>query len=640
MDVLNSILRPVATKTPETFKKGTVSLTPRGFGFIDCGEDEPYFLPPPEARSVLSGDVVSFKVRDGGRPGSVQASVVRILERPDSVWQGVLVPADGGMVLKPDADQACFATLEVPDLSMCAPGLVVSVRVPGFSGTTRSPQWRIKARVERILGERSRAGFIQDYALARYDFPVQFSDAALAEARAFSGEPKADGNRADLQHIPFVTIDGESTRDFDDAIYAEKTETGWSVQVAIADVSYFVRPGSALEKEAYERATSVYLPGVVVPMLPEVLSTGACSLVEATPRYALVVALEVDAQGAIVSSRTTRAVICSARQLTYAQAQAWHEGELALPENITPSLSALWELYELLSRNRRESGRLEMETPEPKWVGDGTGAGTIAWTDRTEAHKVVEELMLLANRAVAQQLTGGKGLFRHQPAPELERWSLVRDFATKQGHALPEEPSLPALSEMLQVLDGETAFKAELHARNSMSPARYSHEHAAHFSLNMPAYTHFSSPIRRFADLLVHRLLLSEDRISEERLAQLSAHCSERSRSARMCERMVWDHLKKKAHWEAEAHQLMKGYVVHQSRNGARVVTPTWQTAVFLPGRSLQAAGFEFDPQALEWVHENLVLELGTTVSFKLSELVTEDSKVDLTGAIVMPEAE
>lgn len=631
IDALGDLLRAPATKTDETLKRGTVTLTPRGFGFVKTEGEVDVFLPPPEARAVLPGDVVEFRVRQGSRPDSTQASIVRVLERQSSVWQGTLQPFDGHVCLRLDAGQSCFATLVLPDVVSCEPDLVVSVRVPGFTGASRKPQGRIKATLERVLGHRGRPGFILDYALAHYDFSLQFSEAALAEAREAAASKAPLTGRLDLQSIPFVTIDGESTKDFDDAVFAEPAPEGWAVHVAIADVSHFVRPGSALEKEALARGTSVYLPGRVVPMLPEALSTSACSLVPGEPRLAVVVRMKVSHTGALLDTDVIRAVIRSAQRLTYNDMQNWQAGTFEADSAVKPSLGTLWALFEALSASRKEAGRLEIETPEPKWQETESG-GLLTWTDRTDAHKLVEELMLLTNRAVAQQLANKKGVFRHQPTPEVERWALVRDFAEKQGVALPEVPDLSALARMVGALEGDIAFKAELHARNSMSPAVYSHEQPSHFSLNMAAYTHFTSPIRRAADLLVHRLLLDEAPPEEAALAALAGHCSERSRSARLCERMVWDTLKKSAviAQVQTGEPQFAGHIVHQSRNGARVVLDNWQTSALITARTLQHQGYSFDLDSEHWGGRDGVLELGTRLPVRIVDQVVEDSKVEL----------
>lgn len=636
------LLKPAVpgTALPAGTKTGTVSAHPRGFGFVTTVEGEKYFVPPPDMRGVIPGDTVEFRVQPGSRPESEQAVVLRVLARPDTVWQGTLVPHDGHTVLRLDSDQTCFATLDLPDVIAGVPDVVVSVRVPAFEGAPRRPSNRVKARLERVLGTRGQEGFLQEYALARHDFPVAFTEAALAEARSVSQEPVdrvlLAGGREDLRSVPVVTIDGESTKDFDDAVFAQELDDGWAVLVAIADVSHYVRPGGALEREALARATSVYLPGRVVPMLPDTLSTGACSLLPGADRLAVVVRMKVDRCGGMTDIEVSRAVVRSAQRLTYSEVQAWSQGEYEVLPEVQAPLMALWALYKTLSATRAEQGRLEIETPEPKLLPREDGTFDLAWTDRTEAHKLVEELMLLTNRAVASKLGQGQGVFRHQPLPEPERWELVREFALRQGYSLPEAPSLSALAEMVQALDGDSAFKAELHARNSMSPAVYSDAHSGHFSLNVPAYTHFTSPIRRFPDLMVHRLLLGQLVQSAGQLAKLTEHCSARSRAARLCERMVWDSIKKVSLWSEQtaAPKPMAGYLVHQSRNGVRAVVSAWQTAVFVPAKALQSASYHFDQGRDCWCREDGGLELGSQLSLVLTDRIVEDSKTELLAAL------
>jgi len=621
--------------------QGVVSAHPKGFGFVVTADEQEFFLPPSEMRRVVPGDTVDFHVTPGQKPDTTQACVRSIVRRPSTVWQGVLVAKDKKMVLKPDVDSPCFVQLTLPHLSYCPTDVVVSVRVEGFeqaAHSARKPVTVVPVQLERVLGPRTREGFIQDYALARFDFPLDFSERALEEAGAAARQPIDAQDRVDLREIPLVTIDGESTRDFDDAVYARPTEYGWEVVVAIADVSHYVAPNSALDREARARSTSVYLPGRTLPMLPEALSVGACSLIPGVDRLVVALILQVSPTGELLGNGTvSRAIARSAQRLTYSEVQAWSQGEFQVAPHVQPSLAALWDLYRTLATRRSATGRMEHESPEPKLMPKDDGTFDMDWVPRTDAHRLVEELMLLSNRMVAQRLDAqGQGVFRHQPLPDAERWAVVREFAAGQGRELPEAPDLPALAAMVKSLDGDAVLKAELHARNCMNPAIYSHTDKQHFSLNFQAYTHFTSPIRRYADLLVHRLLLAPAQVDAKGLPGMVEQCSQRNRGARLAERLVWDVLKKTGLWTGhqanpESHA---GYVVNQSRNGVRAVVTAWQTAVFVNGKALQDVGYRYEASRSAWCKEGHALELGSTLTLHPAARVDDDSRIEILAGL------
>lgn len=637
----SSTQRPEGPSTllPRT---GTVAAAPKGFGFVTTEDGQEFFVPPALMRECMTGDLVAFDTEPGKRPGTFQVSRISLRERKAAVWLGTLREDGGAWVL--DTDEPCFVRIELPELKFGAAGLVVAVRTPALKYSGRGPApraGRVTGQLERVLGERSRSGFDIDYALARHDFGVTFPSAVRKECQNLPAAAEPGAAHEDLQSIPFVTIDGEQTRDFDDAVWAQATDSGWHVMVAIADVSHYVRPGSALDREARARGTSVYLPGKTVPMLPEALSNGLCSLVPNELRLAVVLDIDLDGQGQVQGVEVRRAAIKSAQRLTYDQVHAWSKGELALSDRIEQSMKALWQVYEVLSSLRRDRGQLEFDDREPKLSGTGTEQ-ELSWSRRNDAHKLVEELMLLGNQCVARLLKGRDvGLFRHQPVPDAERWAMVSEWAAERGIELPREPSMKALSSLVESMKGDETLKAELRVRNSMRPASYDARQPSHFSLGYEAYSHFTSPIRRYADLLVHRLLLGDAGSESEASdwAETVEHCSTRSRDARMAERWVWDKIKKRtALREAEAMgpagQSLAAHVVLQSRRGLRVVLDQWMCSALLGAEQLLEDGYAFDDVAQRWASPEACFDLGSLLQVRLLRMEEDKARSELHVAL------
>jgi len=614
-------------KDTSTKLEGVVSAHPKGFGFVTCDDASEHFISPPLMRELLPGDRISFTLEEGKKPGALQVAGPLVVRRKDSVWQGVLRQDQGTWVL--DNDEACFVRIEVRDLQFAAEGTVVSVRVRGFtSAGTRGG--KVQATLERVLGERGRSGFDGDYALARYDFEPYFHASALAQCKDLTVPMQG---REDLTAVPYVTIDGEMTRDFDDALWAKNLADGWLVSVAIADVSHYVREGSVLDKVAARRSTSVYLPGKTVPMLPEALSNGVCSLVPGENRLAVVLDIELDVDGKVRKTHFRRAVIRSAQRMTYTETFAWKHGQFEVAPRIEQSLQALWQVYEVMARLRRERGQLEFDDREPKLDLNADGTFKLGWSQRNDAHKLVEEMMLLANQCAAQRLrsVAGSAFFRHQPAPDVEDWSRLQVWAQGRGITLPEQPSMKALSQLIESTQGDDVLKAELQVRNGMQPAIYDESLTSHFSLGYESYTHFTSPIRRYPDLLAHRLLLGENTQPETALAALSEHCSQRSRDARMSERWVWDKLKKRVMArEVSPEKVLCAHVVSQSRRGLRAVVAAWQCSLLLSAEELMDAGYRYDDDKECWKLDGSVLESGSLLQVRLARMEEDRAKTEL----------
>ncbi len=429
---------------------------------------------------------------------------------------------------------------------------------------TGTRRWQKEAKLLEILGDIHAPKAVSLIVLATHEIPDAFSKEALAEAAR--AKPVTPAGRADLRKIPLVTIDGPDARDFDDAVFAEKEGEGWHVIVAIADVSHYVRPGSALDKTAYERGNSTYFPDRVVPMLPEALSNDLCSLRPQVDRACLAAHLWIDKNGELTRWRFVRGVMKSKARLTYAQVQAAMDGK---PDEKTraltePVLKPLYGAFECLRRARVKRGTLELDLPERKVTIKDGKITSINIRERLDSHRLIEEFMITANVAAAAQLEGacsitdtrrgepGVCLYRIHDRPTEIKLEGLRDFLDTLGISL--VPKAQVHSRFLTQILENAAGTAHAHVVNEMilrsqSQAVYSPENIGHFGLALAKYAHFTSPIRRYADLVVHRGLvracgLGEGGLTEreiEKLEDIAARISTTERRSAAAERDAVD---------------------------------------------------------------------------------------------------
>lgn len=618
---------------------GVINANPRGFGFATTESGDEFFVPPTLMKSLVPGDKATFLVERGKKPDEFQVASIVSLEREPSIWLGELEQRNGRVMLV--TDDPCFVGIELQGMRYVAPDQVVAVRVGPSSGRGTL----IRGDVIGVLGPRNRPGFDHDYAMAREDLKVHYDPKSLAAARDAGSEVDVPAMLAkgyvDMRELPLVTIDGESTRDFDDAVYAEDLGNQFRVHVAIADVSAYVQPNTPLDREARERCTSVYLPGRTVPMLPEALSTGLCSLNPGLDRLALVCVADVDRDGKLLSWKFDRAVIRSQARLTYNQVFArMTNGAAASPLGnaaVERSFDALNALFTVLLAARRERGVLDFNDVEPRLVAREDGQFDLVWEERNNAHRLVEELMLLANQAAAAELAHRKvpALFRHQRMPDVEDWSELREWLAPRGIVLAAEPSLKELARTLQESRSRDDYPViEARMRKVMQFAVYNTEDASHFSLGYQTYTHFTSPIRRYSDLLVHRILKGENVQSTE-LVDSATRCSDKSRSSRFAERFVWDRIKKRMLVrDVPADFVLDSSIVAMNRRGAKVVITAWQCAAFVPAESLQQLGMRFDADASAWIANSAALELGSSLRTRWSSLDEDKSRCELNATL------
>ena len=390
---------------------------------------------------------------------------------------------------------------------------MVSVRITDYP----TPVLGAKGVVEEILGDHLDPGLEIDIAIRAHQIPWEWPEAVLAEAGALGEEPdKADkAARIDLRHLPFVTIDGEDARDFDDAVYCEEVPGGFRLWVAIADVSHYVAPGSALDDEAAERGNSVYFPERVVPMFPEVLSNGLCSLKPNVDRLAMVCELSIDAAGEVGSSQFYEAVIHSHARLTYTEVgQVLAQGHCdSVDAARVPDLRRFHALYGILRQARVQRGAIDFETVETRILFNAERKiEAIVPVQRNDAHKLIEECMLAANVATATFLetTEVPVLYRVHNGPSAERLGSLRDYLGELSLDLAggDQPTPIDYQRLINAIaQRDDASVIQTQVLRSLSQACYQIDNEGHFGLNYPAYGHFTSPIRRYPDLLVHRAI-------------------------------------------------------------------------------------------------------------------------------------
>jgi len=496
-----------------------------GHGFLlrDDGEADIY-LPPNEMRAVLHRDRVRVRVVRHDRRGRPEGRVLEIVERPPQPIIGRLLH-EGGLWLVAPEDKRYGQDVMIPKgaIGAAKAGQVVVVELTEPPALYGQPVGRVK----EVLGEVDDPGMEIEIAVRKYGVPHEFSEACLAESRALpeTVRPKDRAGRVDLTDVPLVTIDGEDARDFDDAVYATpavvsgrgKKPNGWRLLVAIADVSHYVQTGSPIDVDAYDRATSVYFPRRVIPMLPEKLSNGLCSLNPEVDRLCMVCDMLVTEGGEVQAYQLYPAVMNSHARMTYTEVAAilanTRGPEAAQRKARVQDLIHLHEVFRALLRARQKRGAVDFDTTETQIVCDESGRiEKIVPRTRNDAHRLIEECMLAANVCSADFIGQGKhlGLYRVHEGPTPEKVDLLRAYlkALGVGLAVSDEPR-PEEFQRIADATQERVDAEQIHMMllRSMSQAIYSPINSGHFGLAFEAYTHFTSPIRRYPDLLVHRVI-------------------------------------------------------------------------------------------------------------------------------------
>ncbi|SBP89698.1 ribonuclease R [Thiomonas delicata] len=492
-----------------------------GYGLVvsEQGAQDVY-LPPQQMRAVMHLDRVRVKIVRQDKRGRPEGQVIEILERSSRPVIGRLLQEGGVWLLAPE-DKRYAQDILIPTnaLGGAKAGQVVSVEI----AEPASPYAQPIGKVTEILGALHDPGMEIEIAVRKYGVPHRFSAEAERQAAALPGHvlDKDREGRYDLTDVPLVTIDGEDARDFDDAVYCEPArigrENGFRLIVAIADVSHYVKPGDPLDFDALERATSVYFPRRVIPMLPEKLSNGLCSLNPKVERLCMVCDMLINAEGELKAYQFYPAVMRSHARFTYTEVAAILENtrgpEALANAELVPHLLHLYDVYSALLKARRERGAIDLEVPETQIVCDASGRiEKIALRTRNEAHRLIEECMLVANVSAADFLERSKhpGLYRVHEGPTPEKLALLRGFLKTLGIAVhlgddPEPSDYQQLSDAARDRPDATQINALM--LRSMQQAIYTPHNSGHFGLAYAAYSHFTSPIRRYPDLLTHRAI-------------------------------------------------------------------------------------------------------------------------------------
>ena len=549
--------------------KGTVIGHREGFGFLQVeGQKDDLFIPNHQMQRVMHGDFVLAQPMGLDRRGRREVRIVRVLENRKKQIVGRFFLENGFAYVVPD-DNRIGRDILVPNehRNGARMGQVVVVELQERSAGFNQPVGVIR----EILGDNMAKGMEVEIALRNHDIPHQFPSAVEKYVKKFSEEVPEDAKkgRVDLRALPLVTIDGEDARDFDDAVYCEKHGKGWKLWVAIADVSYYVRLRSALDTEAYHRGNSVYFPNRVVPMLPEILSNGLCSLNPQVDRLCMVCEMRISAKGKLTDYRFYEAVMNSHARLTYTKVAKILEGDEALRERyaaLVPHLEELHHLYQALLGARHQRGAIDFETVETKFIFNAMGRiDRIEPVVRNDAHKIIEECMILANIAAANFMEKHKepALYRIHAAPSEEKLTSFRSFLSELGLTLggalkPTTKDYAALLEKVKARPDHELIQTML--LRSLSQAVYNADNIGHFGLALEEYAHFTSPIRRYPDLTLHRgikYLLAKEQgakrkttnsggyhYSVEEIDLLGEHCSMTERRADEATREVADWLK------------------------------------------------------------------------------------------------
>ncbi len=522
-----------------------------GHGFVKRDDGEPdVYISQQEMRSVLHRDRVKVRLVRFDRKGRPEGRILEIVERRKAPIIGRLLNEGGAWLVAPE-DRRYGQDILIPKNATAAAvaGQVVAVELTEPPSMYSQPV----GRITEVLGEIDDPGMEIEIAVRKYEVPYRFSAETLAQTAKLPDHVRASDmkGRINLTDVPLVTIDGEDARDFDDAVYAEPDGDGFSLIVAIADVAHYVRPGSPLDRSAWTRGNSCYFPDRVVPMLPEALSNGWCSLRPNEDRGCLFVRMRVDADGKKLSHAFGRGIMRSAARLTYEQVQEAHDAGTETPLPIAP----LYAAFRVLLAARIARGTLDLDLPERKVVLDDAGrVASVQPRPRLDSHRLIEEFMVLANVCAAEELERlhRPCMYRIHAPPSDEKLDNLRGFLRGFDISLPPGNQIHPrdLDRVLKKVAGteEAPLINEVMLR-SQSQAAYSPDNIGHFGLSLARYAHFTSPIRRYADLMVHRSLiaglkLGAGGLTEEEAAgfpDTAEHISATERRAALAERDAID---------------------------------------------------------------------------------------------------
>lgn len=542
---------------------GTVSAHRDGFGFVipDREETDDVFLSPRSMRELMHGDRVAVRVKGRDRRGRPEGAVIEVLERATTTVVGRYVRQRRvGFVVPENPRITHRIVIPREAAGKARRGQVVLAEITSPPTRETDPI----GKIVKVLGKHDAPGIEVDIAIHAHGLPTEWSKAVGRETRRLGDAvpARAARGRKDLRDLPLVTIDGADARDFDDAVYCEETRSGWRLYVAIADVSHYVTPDSALDREAEDRGTSVYFTRRVVPMLPEALSNGLCSLKEGVDRLCMVCEMQIARDGTVSRSRFFEGIMHSHARLTYDEVAAMlfsKDRKLRRRHaDLLPDLERLHAVFEALLRQRRKRGAIDFELPEAfVELGEDLRIESISTYERNDAHRMIEECMIAANVAAARFLSRKKlpTLYRVHDEPSDEKLTDLKAFLATLGVRFPKVKDVQPrhFSRVLAQVRGKPhADLVETILLRSMSRAAYQPDNLGHFGLALEEYAHFTSPIRRYPDLLVHRAIKHALRgrkpasfeYTRKDMERLGEHCSMTGARADQATREAVDWLK------------------------------------------------------------------------------------------------
>ena len=622
---------------------GRIQGHPDGFGFLipDQGGDD-IFLSSREMMQVLHNDRVMVQTIGQDRKGRPEGKVIEILERKNETLVGRVVQGQGVTIVAAE-DKRINQDFLIPyHFDMDAkPGQIVVIEI------TAQPSFKSRpmGKVIQILGNYADSGMEIEIALRKHQLPYNFSQETIEIAESFSKKvtEKDFKGRIDVRDLSLITIDGETARDFDDAVYAESIDKNWRLVVAIADVSFYVQPDKILDKEAFERGNSVYFPRRVIPMLPEALSNGLCSLNPHVDRLCMICDMMIDQQGKVISYKFYPSVMESKARMTYTDVSTLlNETSPELTEKykaIIPHIKNLDSVYKILTKQRHARGAIEFASSETIMIFNDQGKiDRIEPVIRNEAHRIIEECMLAANVCAANFLIEHEhpALYRIHEGPTEERLENLRIFLAEFGFMLGggDKPSIKDYATVIEKIKGrpdEHLLQTVL--LRSMQQAVYSPDNIGHFGLAYEAYAHFTSPIRRYPDLLIHRAIkatLEKKKMPAANWHVLGQHCSMTERRADDATRDVSSWLKC-YYMQDKIGEIYEGTVAGVTSFGLFVSIDGIYIEGLLHVTELGNDYFTYDKARHAMVGErsHAIYRLGDRLKVKLVRVDLELSKID-----------
>ena len=635
--------------------KGMVIGHREGFGFLQVeGKKEDFFIPNVQMQKVMHGDYVLAQANGFDRKGRPEVRIVRVLEANKKQIVGRFFLEQGIGYVVPD-DSRITRDILIPDNARLGARIGQVVVVELHPRT--APFFQPIGKITEVLGDNMAKGMEVEIAIRKHDIPHSFPTAVEKQLKKWAEDvpEEAKRGRVDLRDLPLVTIDGEDARDFDDAVFCQKQGKGWKLWVAIADVSYYVRPKSALDTEAYNRGNSVYFPNRVVPMLPEKLSNGLCSLNPQVDRLCMVCEITISAKGKMTDYQFYEAVMNSHARLTYNKVAKILEKDTALCEryaSLVPHLQDLHDMYQVLVKARQQRGAIEFETIESKFIFNALGRiERIEPVVRNDAHKIIEECMILANIASANFMEKHQepALYRIHAVPGEEKLTAFRSFLAECGLSLsggnkPTPTDYAQLLEQIKPRPDHELIQTML--LRSMSQAVYSADNIGHFGLALEEYAHFTSPIRRYPDLTLHRgikYLLAKQKGSKrkttdtggyhyqvEEMDVFGAHCSSTERRADDATREVADWLKCE-YMQDHVGEEFDGVISSVTGFGffVRLNDLFIDGLVHISGLANDYYLFDMPKQRLIGENSGMIFRLGDAVKVRVEAVSLEQKQID-----------